>query len=128
MIAGMGTKTTKRASQSIPGPGPDFFKKMKRAPSHAGAIFREFYRQAGTDEEVSQAECARRMGMSTNRLNEIERGKRGVTPETALLFSALTGTTAQFWVDIQNAHDLWQAWQKMQPELKKVKRLGPVKR
>lgn len=117
----MRTKIRKRASKSVPGPGPDFFKKMLRAPTHAGEIFREFYRQAGTDQEVSQAECARLMGMSINRLNEIERGKRGVTPETALLFSALTGTTAQFWMNLQDAHGLWQAWQKMKPQLRKIK-------
>lgn len=116
----MATKTAKREPKNIPGPGPDFFKKMRVAPAHAGGIFREFYRQAGTDQEVSQAECARRMGMSTNRLNEIERGKRGVTPETALLFSAVTGTTAQFWMNLQTAHDLWKAWQTMKPQLKKI--------
>lgn len=124
----MGTTSTKRVSKSIPGPGPDYFKRMKVAPAHAGGIFREFYRQAGTDQEVSQAECARRMGISTNRLNELERGKRGVTPETALLFSALSETTAEFWMNLQVAHDLWQAWQKMQPELKKVKPLWPTRR
>jgi len=38
--------------------------------------------------------------------NEINRGKRGVTPETAWLFSQALGTTPQFWLNLQNAYDL----------------------
>ena len=85
----------KRATKSIP-VGPDWLEDQA-APPHAGAVFREFYRQAGTEDEISQAECARRMGMSSNRLNEIEREKRGVSPETAVLLGALTGVSAEFW-------------------------------
>ena len=47
--------------------------------------------------------------MSTNRLNEIVAGKRGVTASTALLFAALTGTSPQLWMSLQMNHDLWYA-------------------
>jgi len=58
---------------------------------------------------ISQAEAARRMGMSMNRLNEIVKGKRGVTAETAVLFGALTRTDPRFWLHLQVDYDLWNA-------------------
>lgn len=107
---------------------PDWLHRMKRAPTHPGLTFREMFRQAGTPKEVSQAECARRMGISTNRLNEIERGKRGVSPETAVLFGALTRTSPEFWHKMQGNHDLWHALQRMKSQAKKIKPLYPQER
>ncbi|MGE0705847.1 MAG: HigA family addiction module antitoxin [Vicinamibacterales bacterium] len=86
-------------------------RRFKRPPAHPGEVFREDYRQVGTDEEISQAECARRMGITQNRLNEIERGRRGVSPETAVLLDALTGVSAETWLTMQMRHDLWHAMQ-----------------
>jgi addiction module HigA family antidote len=120
-------KKPAQESKSIPMPA-DWLQRMKRPPTHPGDIFREFYRQAGTEHEFSQAECARRMGMSTNRLNEIERGKRGVSPETAVLISALTNTSAEFWCSLQNNHALWHAYQSTKARAKKIKPLYPKKR
>jgi len=34
------------------------------------------------------------------------RGKRGVSPETAWLFSQALGTTPEFWINLQNQYDL----------------------
>jgi antitoxin HigA-1 len=61
------------------------------------------------------------MGMSTNRLNEIVKGKRSVTAETALLFAAITGTSGEFWMSLQANYDLWHALQKV----KHIKRIAP---
>ena len=43
------------------------------------------------------------------RVNEIVRGKRGITPETAWLFAQALGTTPEFWLNLQTAHDLARA-------------------
>jgi addiction module HigA family antidote len=67
------------------------------------------------------------MGMSTNRLNEIEREKRGVSAETAVLLGALTRVDAEFWYRLQSHHDLWNALQKVGPQAKKIKPLRPPK-
>lgn len=115
----------KARSKSIPMP-PDWLRRMKAAPPHPGIIFREFYRQAGTRDEVSQAECARRMGISINRLNEIERGKRGVSPETAVLLEALTGASAEMWCNLQMHHALWNALKSMRARAQKVKPLRRI--
>jgi addiction module HigA family antidote len=42
----------------------------------------------------------------TQRINEIVRGKRGVTPDTAWLFALALGTTPEFWLNLQMQHDL----------------------
>jgi addiction module HigA family antidote len=51
------------------------------------------------------------MGVSTNRLNELVRGKRGVTAETALRLGQLLGTSPEFWLNLQMMFDLWHALQ-----------------
>ena len=79
---------------------------MKRAPTLPGEVLQEeFLSPLG----LSQAEAARRMRMSTNRLNELVRGKRGVTAETALRLARLLGTSPEFWLNLQMAVDLWHA-------------------
>jgi addiction module HigA family antidote len=80
---------------------------MKRAPTHPGEILHEeFLRPLG----VTQAEAARQMGISTNRLNELVRGKRGVTAATAIRLARLLGTSAEFWMNLQTTWDLWHAY------------------
>jgi addiction module HigA family antidote len=81
---------------------------MKRSPTRPGEVLlEEFLAPLG----MSQAEAARRMGMSNNRLNELVRGKRGVTADTALRLARLLGTSPEFWLNLQMTADLWHAHQ-----------------
>jgi addiction module HigA family antidote len=74
-----------------------------RIPSHPGAILLEdFLRPLG----VSQVAFAAHIGVPLQRVNEIVRGKRGVSSETAWLLAAALGTTPEFWSNLQTAHDL----------------------
>ncbi len=83
-------------------------RRMKRPPTHPGEMLRaEFLEPLA----LSQAEAARRMEISTNRLNELVRGKRGVTAATALRLADLLGTSPEFWLNLQTAWDLWHAYQ-----------------
>jgi addiction module HigA family antidote len=59
--------------------------------------------------ELTQAAAAERMGISTNRLNELIRGKRGVTADTAIRLAQLLKTTPEFWMNLQTAYDLDEA-------------------
>ena len=78
----------------------------ERPPVPPGEILiEEFLRPLG----LSQTEAAARMDMPLNRLNEIIRGRRGVSARTALRLSDLLGTTPQFWLNLQAAVDLYQA-------------------
>ena len=82
-------------------------RRMKRAPTHPGEILvEEFFRPLG----LTQAEAARRMKISTNRLNELIRGKRGVTAATAIRLADLLGTSPELWLNLQTTWDLWHAY------------------
>ena len=58
---------------------------------------------------MSQSAFAIRLGVSFPRLNEIVRGKRTVTPDTALRLARVTGMSADFWLGLQQDWDLWHA-------------------
>ena len=58
---------------------------------------------------LSQAGLARALHIPQNRINELVRGKRGITPETAILLAEYFGTSAEFWMNLQSAHDLTKA-------------------
>ena len=58
---------------------------------------------------VSQSALAVRLGVSFPRLNEVIRGRRGVTPDTALRLARVVGMSADFWLGLQQDWDLWHA-------------------
>jgi antitoxin HigA-1 len=77
-----------------------------RPPTHPGEmLLEEFIKPLA----VSQSELAIRLGVSFPRLNEIIRGKRGVTPDTALRLERVLGMPADFWLGLQLDWDLWLA-------------------
>jgi addiction module HigA family antidote len=50
------------------------------------------------------------------RVNEVVRGKRGVSPDTAWLLAQAFGTTPEFWMNLQMAYDLVRNKPKQQVE------------
>src|SRR3989338_8266399 len=77
-----------------------------RPPTHPGEmLLEEFLKPFG----MSQSAFAVRLGISFPRLNEIIRGKRGVTPDTALRLARVLGLSADFWLCLQQDWDLWHA-------------------
>ena len=90
-----------------------------RIPTHPGEILlEEFLKPLG----VTQVAFADHIGVSVQRVNELVRGKRGITPETAWLLSQALGTTPQFWVNLQANHDL--ALSRPRRTIRKVRRAG----
>ena len=74
-----------------------------RTPTHPGEVLlEEFLAPLG----ITQVAFAAHVGVPLQRVNEIVRGKRGVTPETAWLFGQALGTTAEFWMTLQANFDL----------------------
>lgn len=61
---------------------------------------------------IGQADAARRLGISLNRLNEIVLSKRSITADTALRLARLFKTSPQFWMRLQADWDLHQAIQR----------------
>ena len=74
-----------------------------RVPTHPGEILREEFLVPLGQNEVALAAY---LGVPVQRINELVRGKRGVTPETAWLLAQALGTTPQFWLNLQAAYDL----------------------
>ena len=58
---------------------------------------------------IPQSAMATRLGISFPRLNEIIRGKRSVTPDTALRLERVLGMSADFWLGLQLDWDVWHA-------------------
>jgi addiction module HigA family antidote len=96
-----------------------------RAPTHAGELLEELIE----DFAMTQTEVAKRTAMPFPRVNEIVRGKRGITPDTALRLARLFGTTADLWLNYQLAWDLWHAREQSGPEIdEKVRPLARAAR
>ncbi len=75
--------------------------------------------------DMSAAELARNLGVPTNRVTQILNGTRSVTGDTALRLAHFFGTSAQFWLNLQNLYDLRLAQKKAG---KSVKALPKLKR
>jgi addiction module HigA family antidote len=58
---------------------------------------------------LTQADLARALKIPLNRVNEIAKGKRGITAETAWLLSGYFKNSPEFWMNLQTAHDLSKA-------------------
>ncbi len=77
-----------------------------RRPTPPGEVFLEdFLLPLG----ITQREAAARLRISYPRMNEIVNGKRAVTPDTALRLAKFTNTEPEFWLNLQQAIDLWDA-------------------
>jgi antitoxin HigA-1 len=77
-----------------------------RIATHPGEILlREFLEPL----RLSQTEFARVLRIPLNRVNEIVKGKRGITAETALLFADYFKTSPEVWMNLQMAYDLSKA-------------------
>ena len=75
-------------------------------PTHPGEmLLEEFLKPLG----MSQVELAHRIGVSYPRINELVKGRRGMTPDTALRLERLFGMEAQVWLNLQLSYDLYQA-------------------
>ena len=72
-------------------------------PVHPGEIlFEEFLKPM----ELSQNKLANEVGVPARRINEIVRGKRGITADTALRLARYFGNSPQFWLGLQMDYDL----------------------
>ena len=85
-------------------------------------LLEEFLKPLG----ITQSNFAVRLGVSFPRLNEVIRGRRAVTPDTALRLAQVLGTSADFWLGLQLDWDLWHAMRS--DKAAEVAQLEPVRR
>lgn len=72
-------------------------------PIHPGEILREdFMAPLG----LSVNALARALGVTASRINDVVRGRRGITGDTALRLARYFRTDAQSWLNLQSAYDL----------------------
>ena len=77
-----------------------------RRPVHPGELLlEEFLRPMG----VSQRQFAVKLGWTTARLNELVKGKRGVTADAALDLAKALGTSPEIWMNLQTTWELRRA-------------------
>ena len=86
------------------------------SPLHPGEVLlEEFIKPLG----LSQHQLAMSMRVSPQKINDIVRGKRGITADTALRLSLTLGTTAEFWMGLQSDYDLETALDNLGDRLQK---------
>lgn len=75
----------------------------KLNPIHPGEVLlEEFLKPMG----LSQNRLALSISVPSRRINEIVLGKRGITADTALRLARFFGTSAKFWLALQDSYDL----------------------
>ena len=90
-------------------------------PSHPGEILIEdCIKPLG----FTQAIAAKRIGVPVQRLNSLIRGRRAMSPDTALRIAAVFGSSPEFWMNLQANWDLWHARKKA---AKALRLLRPAK-
>lgn len=93
-----------------------------RKPTTVGEMLtHEFLEPHG----LSQTDLAKAMGVKPGFVNEICRGRRAVTADTALMLSRVFGTSAHFWMNLQQKIDLWEATHDAK-RLARVERAKPL--
>ena len=91
--------------------------------THPGKILLEDYLKPMG---ISQYQLAKAMGVPQIRVSEIVRGKRSISPETALRLSRCLGMSDQFWIGLQAEYDMRLARRESGKDLEKVERLRPA--
>ncbi|GGP20180.1 HigA family addiction module antitoxin [Silvimonas iriomotensis] len=81
-------------------------------PPHPGEVLKAMWLDPSG---ISISELAARIGQSRTIMSRIVNGHASVTPEMAMRLSIALGTTPQVWMNLQNAHDLWQ-WEQRRAE------------
>jgi len=79
---------------------------VRRITTHPGEMLREeFLVPLG----ISQNALAMKIRVPSTRIGDIIHGRRGITPDTALRLARFFGNSPEFWLNLQQMHDLSKA-------------------
>jgi addiction module HigA family antidote len=81
--------------------------RRRRTPPHPGMFLESRFLKPL---KISQETLAKGLGVSRRRVNELIRGHRAITPDTAIRLGTYFRTGPEFWMNLQQAWDLYQAW------------------
>lgn len=85
-------------------------------PAHPGEVLKDWI-----PEKMTVTTAAEQLGISRVMLSKIINTKAGVTADMALRLSAWLGTSAEMWIEMQAAWDLWQAERRDRHEVKPLR-------
>ena len=94
--------------------------KTKRRPTHPGELLREETLPAAG---LTPSELATQLGVSRRGINELLREHRSVNPDLAHRLARVFNTTPEFWLRLQEAVDIWDAWQANRQEYNQLRPL-----
>ena len=89
----------------------------KLPPIHPGEILEEEFLRPMN---ITQYRLAKTIEVDARRVHAIVNGERGISAETALLFSRFFGNSAGFWMGLQSQFDLEVAEERLAERLRRV--------
>lgn len=90
-------------------------------PTHPGEMLREDFMP---DYGLTASGLAAALGVSRQTIHELLREERAITPLMALRLSRLFGNSAGFWLNAQQARDLWESERRSQADLMRIQPLA----
>lgn len=84
-------------------------------PAHPGEVLREYL-----PEGLGVTEAAKRLGVTRQALSALLNGRAGVSASMAIRLEAALGTSAEMWLAMQTACDLWHERQKKAPKVSRL--------
>lgn len=97
--------------------------KREIKPTHPGEMLREDFMP---DYALTPAMLTAALGVSRGTINELLHEKRSLTPAMALRLSKLFGNTPRFWLNAQQAIDLWNQEKNIKAALSRIQPLTPA--
>ena len=92
-------------------------------PPHPGAVLKGTVLRA--DGGISVTEFAAALRVSRVALSRVVNGHAAIGSELAIRLAAALGTSAEVWMGMQLAYDLWQASKKRRPKIAKIEDVHP---
>jgi addiction module HigA family antidote len=113
LLVGIDINVQESEEMSIPNTRP-----MRRRPTHPGEMLREEFLP---DYQLSATALAKAAGISPRLMRELLSERRPLSPDMALRFAKLFGTSADYWLNMQRAVDLWDARQASKSAIARIK-------
>jgi len=98
-------------------------KEKSRRPTHPGAILREDILPAAN---ITQTQLAKLLGTSRRSVSQIIHEERPITTDMAVRLALVFRNSPQFWLNLQQAVDVWDAQNEHEEEYKQIKPLAAV--
>jgi len=87
-------------------------------PAHPGELLRE---TVLGEEGISVSEFARALGVSRVALSRVVNGRAAISAEMALRLADALGGSAESWLNMQVAYDLWEASNRPRPKIARIR-------